>query len=75
MMKRPCLKQISRGLISTQRVVFCNDPLCRYSDYDSAQKNLQNMPQHVTNPSHCWHATMLLHQNFIHSDILYGILA
>ena len=20
------------------------------------------MPQHVTNSSHCWHATMLLHQ-------------
>ena len=63
MMKRPYLKQINEGLISMQGVMICNDPLRRYSDYELAQKWLQNMPQHVTNPSHCWDSTMLLHHN------------
>ena len=62
MMKCPYLKQTNGGLISTQGVAICNDFIHRYSDYDSAQKWLQNMPQHATNSSHCWHATMLLHQ-------------
>ena len=30
------------------------------------------MPQHVTNPSHCWHATMLLHHNRI-TKTIFGI--
>ena len=62
MMERPCLKQTNNGLISMQGVVIHNESLRRYSDYDSTQKWLQKMPQHVTNSSHCWHAMMLLHQ-------------
>ena len=62
MMKRTYLKQTNDGLISTQGVMIHNDLLRRYSDYDSAQKWLQKMPRHVNKSSHCWHATMILHQ-------------